>query len=205
VIEQILRHLFRARDVRRDLGGTRERSVAGGNQWEYGSLESDLVSEDLDMKRRAQDIEDIGLVRSDEEIQRCFPVLNELRTQIQESEFVKTVRRLEREGFRLACVTEHDDVKAVAGFRVTENLDNGRFMYVDDLVTKPDERSRGYGQRLFAWLLDYARSHGCQALSLDSGVQRFDAHRFYLRNRMRISSHHFWMPVDRQRDRAKPT
>ncbi|MGZ5023946.1 MAG: GNAT family N-acetyltransferase, partial [Chthoniobacterales bacterium] len=28
-------------------------------------------------------------------------------------------------------------------------------------------------------------------LTLDSGVQRFDAHRFYLMKRMKISSHHF--------------
>jgi GNAT superfamily N-acetyltransferase len=86
-------------------------------------------------------------------------------------------------------------VKAVAGFRVVENLDNGRFIYVGDLVTKPQERSKGYGQRLFDWLLDCARSEGCGALTLDSGVQRFDAHRFYLKNRMRISSHHFWLLV----------
>ena len=34
---------------------------------------------------------------------------------------------------------------------------------------------------------------------LDSGVQRFDAHRFCLRNKMRISSHHFWMPIPEQK------
>jgi hypothetical protein len=28
-------------------------------------------------------------------------------------------------------------------------------------------------------------------LDLDSGVTRFDAHRFYLRERMHIQSHHF--------------
>jgi hypothetical protein len=36
-----------------------------------------------------------------------------------------------------------------------------------------------------------ARATGCAKLELDSGVQRFDAHRFYLRKRMIISSHHF--------------
>ena len=121
--------------------------------------------------------------------------MRELRSQVRESEFLETVRRLEKGGFRLAYVKEHGDLKAVAGFQVTENLDNGRFMYVEDLVTKPNERSKGYGQRLFDWLIDYAGSHGCAAVTLDSGVQRFDAHRFYLRNRMRISSHHFWVAV----------
>ncbi|MGX1791676.1 hypothetical protein ACWIDW_01820 [Microbacterium sp. NPDC055312] len=31
----------------------------------------------------------------------------------------------------------------------------------------------------------------CRQLDLDSGVQRFDAHRFYLRERMNIDAHHF--------------
>jgi hypothetical protein len=41
------------------------------------------------------------------------------------------------------------------------------------------------------WLLQYARSQGCEELHLDSGVQRFGAHRFCLGLRMKISSHHF--------------
>jgi hypothetical protein len=36
----------------------------------------------------------------------------------------------------------------------------------------------------------YARSQNCQQLTIDSGVQRFAAHRFYLMQRMNITSHH---------------
>ena len=146
-------------------------------------------------ERRESGASEVSLTRSDEEIRKCFPVMSELRTQVRETDFVETVRRLEREGFRLAFLAEGGDVKAVAGFRIMENLANGRFMYVDDLVTKSGERSKRYGQGLFDWLLNYAASHECTALTLDSGVQRFDAHRFYLRNKMRISSHHFYMPL----------
>jgi hypothetical protein len=37
----------------------------------------------------------------------------------------------------------------------------------------------------------------CTTIELDSGVQRFDAHRFYLRERFSITSHHFGKPLDR--------
>jgi hypothetical protein len=40
-------------------------------------------------------------------------------------------------------------------------------------------------------LLARARAEGCAEFHLDSGVEKFGAHRFYLRNRMNISSHHF--------------
>jgi GNAT superfamily N-acetyltransferase len=58
-------------------------------------------------------------------------------------------------------------------------------------VTRAADRSRGYGDQLLDWLVDHACGLGCDQLHLDSGVQRFAAHRFYLRNRMDITAHHF--------------
>ncbi len=58
-------------------------------------------------------------------------------------------------------------------------------------MSDPTRRSQGHGARLLAWLADQARARDCDLLELDSGVQRFDAHRFYFRERMRIASYHF--------------
>jgi len=82
-------------------------------------------------------------------------------------------------------------VAAVAGFRLLQSLSSGRFCYVDDLVTDGQTRSQGLGAELLAWLCDHARAEGCRRLELDSGVQRFAAHRFYFRQRMSISCYHF--------------
>ena len=86
-------------------------------------------------------------------------------------------------------------VRAVAGYRYYDKLHSGRNLYVDDLVTDSDDRSRGYGGKLLAWLNDEARAHGCVQLELDSGVQRFDAHRFYFRERMHVSAYYFVIPI----------
>jgi len=95
----------------------------------------------------------------------------------------------------LAFLETEDEVRAVAGYRVLESLFSGKFLYVDDLVTREADRSRGYGSQLFDWLVEQAREHGCESLELDSGVQRFDAHRFYLLKRMNISPYHFRIKV----------
>ena len=109
--------------------------------------------------------------------------------------FVDQVMRQQKEGYSLAFVEDDGQVRAVAGYRFLETLVSGKFLYVDDLITREQDRSRGYGGQLFDWLLEQARSHGCENLELDSGVQRFDAHRFYLVKRMNISSYHFRMEV----------
>ena len=126
------------------------------------------------------------------EILRCFPIMRQLRTHFEnEQKFLEQVERQRTGGYRMAFLEDASGVQAVAGFRMSESLFAGRFCYVDDLVTDGTGRSLGYGGALFNWLVAEARAGGCTKLELDSGVQRFAAHRFYLTKRMIISSHHF--------------
>jgi len=137
----------------------------------------------------------ILLASTDAEIQACYSVMAELRPHVTQEEFLERIRRqMEIANYRLSCVID-GTVKAVAGFRVSENLAWGKFLYVDDLVSSSEERSKGYGGLLFDWLVDYARQHNCDQFHLDSGVQRFRAHRFYLLKRLEIQAHHFGMKV----------
>ena len=133
--------------------------------------------------------------KTDDEIRACFTVMAQLRPHLAAEDFVPRVRRQQESGYRLARLDADGRVTAVAGFRLLENLAWGRFLYVDDLVTDGETRSRGHGERLFAWLIAEAGRNGCGELHLDSGVQRFGAHRFYLRHGMDITSHHFGMKV----------
>ncbi|HEX8500707.1 MAG TPA: GNAT family N-acetyltransferase [Pyrinomonadaceae bacterium] len=138
----------------------------------------------------------ISLAGSDEEIQGCYAVMAELRPHVAAEEFVPRVRRqMESAGYGLAYLADGGEVKAVAGFRVSECLAWGKFLYVDDLVSKEGERSKGYGGELFDWLVGHAREQGCDQFHLDSGVQRFAAHRFYLNRRMFIEAHHFGLKL----------
>ena len=134
----------------------------------------------------------VKLAESEADIKRCFPVMVQLRPHLTSDEFTLGAKRQsQQEGYQLAYLEDANEIKAVAGFRVSEMLSRGRFLYVDDLVTDHDSRSKGYGDFLFDWLVEYAKSQNCCHLELDSGVQRVDAHRFYFRKRMQISGYHF--------------
>ena len=135
------------------------------------------------------------LAKSDKDILACSQVMRELRPHISEEDFLSRIRRQQEQGYHLAQISEKGVVCAVAGFRILENLAWGKFLYLDDLVTADDSRSKGYGGVLFDWLIDYAKKESCAEFHLDSGVQRFGAHRFYLQKRMKISSHHFVLPI----------
>ncbi|MEH2095724.1 GNAT family N-acetyltransferase [Nostoc sp.] len=133
----------------------------------------------------------IQLAESEFQILGCFPVISQLRPHLEEAKFLEQVRYQMKEGYQLVFLELEEQAVAVAGFRISTCLALGKFLYVDDLVVDELKRSQGYGKQLFQWLIEYAKNHGCKHLSLDSGVQRFGAHRFYLMERMSITSHHF--------------
>lgn len=142
---------------------------------------------------------DIGLAITPEEIRRCHLVMRELRPLFHEPEqFFERVLLQQKQGYQLAFLESEGEVCAVAGYRFLESLFSGKFLYVDDLVTRESGRSCGFGGQLLDWLIEQAREHGCENLELDSGVQRFDAHRFYFSKRMSISSYHFRIKIDQK-------
>jgi GNAT superfamily N-acetyltransferase len=144
----------------------------------------------------------IAIARTSGQVARCFEVMRELRPHFTDrKKFVERVRRQQRDGYLLAFVEAGGEVRAVAGYRFLESLYSGRFLYVDDLVTRESDRSAGYGGKLFDWLVQQAHEKKCTSFELDSGVQRFDAHRFYFVKRMKIASYHFSIPVA---DNAEP-
>lgn len=128
---------------------------------------------------------------TDGDINDCYDVMAELRPHVKRETFLPTVRAMEPDGFRLAFIREDGRVVAVAGYRVSTNLFDGKHLYVDDLVTAAAERSKGHGRVLLAWLRALAVEKGCNVFHLDSGVQRKRAHAFYLREGMDLSSYHF--------------
>ena len=135
----------------------------------------------------------VKLAQTDAEILRCYPVMAQLRPHVTAEEFVNRVRAQQAQGYRLAYLPAEDpgEAVAVAGFRVMEMLATGRTLYVDDLVTDEAQRSRGHGKAMLDWLQAHARDAGCATFSLDSGTQRREAHAFYFREGMRVTSFHF--------------
>jgi GNAT superfamily N-acetyltransferase len=138
----------------------------------------------------------ISVARSEQEIADCYTVMAELRPHVSREGFLPTVRRLcEVAGFQLAYLAD-GEVKAVAGFRISEWLAGGRYLEIEDLVAKSGERSKGYGGELFDWLVERAREDGCRQVRLVSRVGRLDAHRFYTRKGMTLEAHYFSMSLE---------
>jgi hypothetical protein len=107
-------------------------------------------------------------------------------------------------GFGLAYLREAEQIRAVAGHRISEWLAGGKYLEIEDLVSKISDRSKGYGGALFDWLISLAAQHGCQEVRLVSNVRRADAHRFYLRKGMTKEAYYFSIDVNQAMHRTAP-
>ncbi|MCX5610431.1 MULTISPECIES: GNAT family N-acetyltransferase [unclassified Streptomyces] len=125
-----------------------------------------------------------------------LPVLLELRPHLTEDVFRSILAEGHGQGLRFTAAYDEDGVcVGAAGWRIVANTYQVRKLYVDDLVTTAAARSTGVGHALLAHLEQHARAAACTALTLDSGTQRADAHRFYFRERMAVTAFNFEKPL----------
>ncbi|MBB6453854.1 GNAT superfamily N-acetyltransferase [Salirhabdus euzebyi] len=118
---------------------------------------------------------------TEDEIKLAFPVVKQLRGHLDISTYVSLVMEAQiKEGYKLYALTLNEDkIVAAIGFMPMITLYNGRFVWVCDLVTDDQERSKGYGETLLSYVEEWAKENGFALVSLSSGLQRKDSHRFY--------------------------
>lgn len=119
-------------------------------------------------------------LKNEQEWKEAFPVMNQLRTHLDEASYLSLVAEAtQKEGYIMAALYDADKIVAVTGFMPMITLYNGKFIWVCDLVTDASSRSKGYGEALLSYVENWAKENGFDLVSLSSGLQRVDAHRFY--------------------------
>ncbi|HTQ75402.1 MAG TPA: GNAT family N-acetyltransferase [Burkholderiales bacterium] len=142
------------------------------------------------MTRIVEVTDDSGAVVAPDWFRKAEPVHRQLRTALP-VDYAGKMKRVFAGGARMCVAVDGAEVTGVAVYRVYENTFQGRQLYVDDLVTDESRRSAGVGRALLSYLEGKARGAGLENLALDSGTQRQQAHKFYFREGMVVTSFHF--------------
>jgi ribosomal protein S18 acetylase RimI-like enzyme len=138
----------------------------------------------------------LSSIDSDQDYQACFPVMRELRPHLTDvATFTAQARRQAGQGYRLLAAWQDDQVKALAGYRLQENLLYGRFLYIDDLVTASDARRHRLGGKLIDALREEAQRQGCTNFVLDTALGNALGQRFYFRQGLLAVGMHFRQPL----------
>ena len=129
------------------------------------------------------EITDAKLLASAERVHR------QLRPNL--GDYVVRMKEILSSGAEMAACVVEGEVAGVTVFRVLEKTHSGRELYCDDLIADEARRSTGVGHALMQYMETVCRDRDCDMFSLDSGTVRQQAHKFYFREGMTITSFHF--------------
>ncbi|WP_246288685.1 GNAT family N-acetyltransferase [Bacillus haikouensis] len=123
---------------------------------------------------------EIKQLNGEQEWLDAYPVMKQLRPHLDESGYLNLIKEASNtDGYKLAALYEGGRIVAVTGFMPMVTLYNGKSIWVCDLVTDAAVRSNGHGKKLLNYVECWAKDNGYDIISLSSGLQRLDAHRFY--------------------------
>lgn len=125
-------------------------------------------------------MDDIRELKAQAELTEAFPVMQQLRTHLDLRTYLELIKEAqEKHDYRMHALYDNQQIVAVIGYMPMTTLYYGRFIWICDFVTDSNKRSKGYGRKLLSFIEDQAAKDGYESVSLSSGLQREDAHRFY--------------------------
>lgn len=123
----------------------------------------------------------VDINASDPLIDEAFAVLHELRTKLSREQYVAMFAAGADAQWTSTVAVLDGTVVGIVNWRVQQNTAHGYHVFIDDLCTTATRRSGGVGKALNDYVVQRARALECECVTLTSGNQRTDAHRFYLR------------------------
>ena len=97
---------------------------------------------------------------SDADFRRAWPVMVQLRTDLDEPGYMELLSKMRPDGYRLFALEVDDDIKALAGVSIGTNFYYRRYLWVYDLITTETDRSSGHGAALMGELERFAARRG---------------------------------------------
>jgi len=113
------------------------------------------------------------------ELEQVFPLVSQLRTHLSLNEYIKLVKLMQPNGYKIICLYEDERAVSYAGFARLINLYYGDHIWVYELVTDKSQRGKGYGKLLLSYIEKYAKDNCLGCVALSSGLARIEAHQFY--------------------------
>ena len=122
----------------------------------------------------------IFIARSAQELEKCLPVLKELRPHLEPKEFLSIFSNAHiQDGYELMAIQEQGKILALMGYRILFDFVRGKYLYVDDLVSTESHRSQGLGAELLEQAEKIAKEQKCSGLRLCAILENEHAIRFY--------------------------
>lgn len=122
-------------------------------------------------------------IQNREELERCFPVMKELRPHLNVQEYLEIYRHAHAmDGYEIVAMEQDGQIVAVMGYRILYDFVRGRHLYIDDLVSTEKLRSKGFGAALLKHAEVISKDLNCKSMRLCAVLENEPGIKFYEKN-----------------------
>lgn len=122
-------------------------------------------------------------VEDDSDLDRCFPIIRELRPHLELDEYKEIFRNAHAsDGYQIIALEVQGQIIAAMGCRFLSDFVRGKHLYIDDLIASESVRSQGLGAELLKHAEVIALMSDCKTLRLCTGIENERGVQFYERN-----------------------
>lgn len=122
-------------------------------------------------------------IKSSADLEKCYPIMKELRKDLTLSDFLELYNEAhQHNSYEIIALEKDRTFLAIMGYRILYDFVHGKHLYIDDLVSSENYRSKGLGTLLLKHAEDLANEFGCRGLRLCTGIENNSAKKFYERN-----------------------
>ena len=133
------------------------------------------------------------------ELLSILPLVKILNPDIDEAVLARRLEEMPGQGYQCAGAYFEGRLVGICGLWIATRFYCGKYLEPDNVVVYPDFRSLGVGQKLMAWVYDYARAQNCEVAELNSYVVSPRSHKFYFNEGFRILGFHFQKRMDEEK------
>lgn len=130
-------------------------------------------------------------IATEEEIKYCYEMMHQIREDLTERDFLSAISEQLKNGYKIVYVIQDEEIICIAGFTIGDKLSWGKHLLIEDFVTNKSIKSIEAAEALLNFIKIYAKQQKCNSIHLDSSIQKEEAHKFYLSQKMKIDSYHF--------------
>lgn len=136
----------------------------------------------------------IRLIPNDQ-IASIIPLLRVLNDSISEQILQERLDEMLVQGYICVGLYDGDALVGICGLWLLTKYYVGRHIEPDNVIILPKYRSQGLGQKLMAWVYEYAREQGCVASELNCYLPNERAHGFWEKEGYQKIAYHFQKPL----------
>ena len=96
-----------------------------------------------------------------------------------------------RQNYECAVVYDEDALIGVSGLWFSTRHYSGKSVEVDHVYIEEAYRNIGLGKEFMAWIYEYGKLKGCEAVELNTYVQNHASHKFYHNEGFQALAYHF--------------